>query len=182
MYPFPNILPPPNRPPTLPKRKVNDWSPKHQESHKLQEYYSQIKNLKDIDDTCIKSLGKRFNSLDRKVCQIIFKLETIISNFPELTHFIDVWINLRVKLYFKKLPVPLPERLSPGRNTFLTSKAMVVNFISFLSERSQERNKTLDKVNRFKHYERPVYSYDMILFALELHLVPYRHRKWKGKS
>ena len=127
-----------------------------------------IQNIEDIDDTCIKSLGEGFTTLNRNGHLIIFKLETNIYNIPEVTHCIDVSTDLRVKLYLKNVPVPLPEWFRQGRNTLLTSKGMIVNFISYLNERSEEQNKILDEVNRLKYYERPVYSYDMILFALEL--------------
>ena len=99
---------------------------------------------------------------------IIYKLETNISNVPVVTHCIDVSADLRVKLYLKNVPVPLPEWFRQGRNTFLTSKSMIVNFVSYLNERSDEQNKILDEVNRLKHHKQPTYSYDMILFALEL--------------
>ena len=46
---------------------------------------------------------------------------------------------------------------------------MIVVFISNLSERLEERNKIVHKDNRFDNYEQPVYSYDINLFALELH-------------
>ena len=85
-----------------------------------------------------------------------------------MTHCIDVSADLRVKLYLKNVPVPLPEWFRQGRNTFLTSKSMIVNFVSYLNERSDEQNKILDEVNRLKHHKQPTYSYDMILFALEL--------------
>ena len=93
-----------------------------------------IGNLEEIDDICIKSLGDGFTSLNRNGHLIIFRLETNISNVPEVTHCIDFSTDLRVKLYFKNVTVPLPEWLIQGRNTFLTSKPMIVYFISYLNE------------------------------------------------
>ena len=127
-----------------------------------------IQNLANIDDTCIKSFGEGFSFLNRNFHLIIFKLETNISNVPEVTHCIDVSTDLRVKLHLKNVPIPLPERFRQERNTLLTSKAMIVNFTPFLSEMSEEQNKIMDVVNCSEHYERPVFSYDVILFALQL--------------
>ena len=85
-----------------------------------------------------------------------------------MTHCIDVSTDFWVKFYLKNVAVSLPGWFGQRRNTFLTCKAMVVNFISYLNERSEEQNKILDEVNRSKHSERPVYSHNMIPFALEL--------------
>ena len=100
-----------------------------------------IQSLEDIDDTCIKSLGEGFTSLSRNCHLMTFKLETNISNVAKVTHCINVFTDLGVKLYFKNFPVPLPERFRQGRNTFLINKAMIVNFISYLSERSEQQKK-----------------------------------------
>ena len=104
---------------------------------------------------------------------MIYKLET--SNVPEVTYCIDVSSDLRVKLYHKNnilnIPVPLPEWFRQGRNTFLTSKSMIVNFVSYLNERSKERNALLEEINCLAHQKHPTYSYNMILFALELRYI-----------
>ena len=106
--------------------------------------------MEDIDATCVKALCKEFTSLNRKGHILTFKLENNTSNVPEIFHCIDVSTNLRVKLYLKKVPVPLLEWFRQGRNVFLTSKAVMVYFIPHLGERSEEQNKILYEVNRFK--------------------------------
>ena len=68
--------------------------------------------------------------------------------------------------------VALAELFRQGRNTFLTSKALIVNFMSYLSERSKEQIKTFNHFKHFKHYKQPVYSYGMVLFALEIRCMP----------
>ena len=127
-----------------------------------------IGNLEDIDDTYLKSLGEGFTSLNRNGHLLILKQETKLSKIPEVKHCIDFSTDLRVKLYFKKVPVGLPEWFRQERNTFPTRKTMIVILISSLSVRSEEPNEILDLFNCFQHYEQPVCSYDMILFALEL--------------
>ena len=87
----------------------------------------------------MKSIGEGFTSLNRNNHPIIFKLATNISNVPEVIICIDVSNDLRVKSYFKNVPVPLLGWFRQWRNTFLTSKAMLVNFISYLSKKSEEQ-------------------------------------------
>lgn len=127
-----------------------------------------IKNIEDIDGSCIKSLGDGFTIANKDGHRIIYKMEINQLNVPEVTHCIDVANDLRVKLYHQNVPVPLPEWFRRGRNTFLTSKSMIVNFISYLNERSKQQHAILDEVNRLKYQKQPTYSYNMILFALEL--------------
>ena len=87
-----------------------------------------IQNVGDIDNTCMKSLGEGFTSLNINGHLIIFKLENNIFNAPEVSRCIDVSTDLREKLYLKNVPVPLPGWFRQARNTFLTSKAIIVNF------------------------------------------------------
>ena len=47
-----------------------------------------IHNLEDIDNTCIKSLGEGLTSSNRNGHLIIFKLETNISNVPEVIRYL----------------------------------------------------------------------------------------------
>ena len=44
-------------------------------------------------------------------------------------------------------PMPLPKWLRQGRNTVLTSKSLIVNFVSYLNERLKERNALLEGFN-----------------------------------
>ena len=127
-----------------------------------------IKRKEDIDVAFVKSLGEGFTSVNKDCHLIIYKLETTNLNVPQVTHCIDVSDDLRVKLFHKNIPVPLPKWFSQGRNTFLTSKSMIINFISYLNEISIEQHAILDELCIIKHQKEPIYSYNMILFALEL--------------
>ena len=44
-------------------------------------------------------------------------------------------------------PMPLPKWLRQGRNTVITSKSLIVNFVSYLNERLKERNAPLEEFN-----------------------------------
>ena len=124
--------------------------------------------MEDIDVACVTALGEGLTSIRRKDQLIIYKLEINQFKIPEVTISIDVSKNLRVKLYYKNVLVPLPEWFRQGRNTFLTSKSVISNFVSYLNERSEEQHKILDEINRLRLQKQTTYSYDMILFALEL--------------
>ena len=162
----------PRKPPTV-RQYQPDELIKFQES-------DTIRTLEDIDAACIKELGENFTSINKDDHLMIYKLET--SNVPEVTYCIDVSSDLRVKLYHKNIPVPLPEWFRQGRNTFLTSKSMIVNFVSYLNERSKERNALLEEINSLAHQKHPTYSYNMILFALELRYTSVQAYKMLSKE
>ena len=164
-----------------PRKPPTAWVVKPDELQRFKQVDTK-QNLKHIDTTCIKSLGKGFTSLYRNGRLIFFKLKNNISNVPEVTHCIDVSTDLRVKLYFKIIPVPLLKWFSQGRNTFLTSKAMIVNFISYLSERSEEQKKNFWKKLIALSIMSDQWIHSIWFFSPSSYVIrPCRHIKWKGR-
>lgn len=127
-----------------------------------------IRSLDDINQECVSSLGEEFSLLKKEGYVVIYKLETSSSIVPEITYSIRVSEDMRVELFYKNAPIPLPTWFWKGRNTHLTSKAMIVNFVSYMKEKSEEHHSILEEMNRLKFQNSPCYSYNLILYALEL--------------
>ena len=127
-----------------------------------------IRSLDDIDEKYVSSLGENFSLIKREDHAVIYKIETSSSNVPEVTYSIKISVDLRVQLFFKNAPIPLPPWFWKGRNTHLTSKTMLVNFMSYMKEKSDNHQDILEEINRLKFQKTPCYSYNLILYALEL--------------
>ena len=127
-----------------------------------------IRSLGDIDEACVRSLGEEFSLIKKKNHIVIYKIETNSSNIPEITSSIKVSEDLRVQLFHKNAPISLPAWFWEGQNTYLTSKTMIVNFISYINEKSEEHHDILEEMNRLKFQKTPCYSYNLIRYALEL--------------
>lgn len=127
-----------------------------------------VRSLDDIDQDCVKSIGEEYSFMKKEGYVVIYKLETSSSVVPEITYSIRVSEGLCVQLFYKNAPVPLPTWFWKGRNARLTSKAMILNLISYLKQKSEEHHSILEEINRLKFQKSPCYSYNLILYALEL--------------
>ena len=58
---------------------------------------------------------------------VYYKMEISEKSIPCVTETIQVDNLLHVQLFFKSLPLPLPQWFRNGRNCTLTSKSMLVN-------------------------------------------------------
>ena len=95
-----------------------------------------------------------------------------VNDIPLVTETIIVTDSLNVKLFWKAIPVPLPEWFSKGNNCRLKSKSMLDNFPSYLrSIAEQEPNKPQDELQYIKYKKPengPKYSFQLLQFSLLL--------------
>ena len=87
---------------------------------------------------------------------IFYKTENCpFNDIPLVTETIVVTDSLNVKLFWKAIPVPLPQWFRKGSNCRLKSKSMLDNFPSYLqSVAEQEPNKLQNELQYIK-YKKP---------------------------
>ena len=95
-------------------------------------------------------------------------MECNTYSIPVVTYCIKVDKELRVKLFYKGSPLPLPAWFTKGRNAKLTSKSMLQNFIPYIKEEVEKHGSVLEEVHMVKYQTRPMYSANLLRYALSL--------------
>ena len=169
IYPDSGNFPPSLLPSVPPKRK----------SPTRREFSDQISEFKQKDET------EYFSQINEAFCPpgyqlklqknkaIFYKTENCpVNDIPLVTETIVVTDALNVKLFWKAIPVPLPEWFRKGSNCRLKSKSMLDNFPSYLrSIAEQEPNKLQDELQYIKYKKPengPKYSFQLLQFSLLL--------------
>ena len=124
-----------------------------------------IKEFNDINED-LSPLGYSFKQHDDHV--IFYKLVDNEMSVPEVTECIRVDKELHVKLFYKGLPLPLPQWFRHGRNCRLTRKSMLENFPAYLQSQTEKFYTVFEELRKYKLKKRPVYSVSVIRFALFL--------------
>ena len=106
----------------------------------------------------------------KKEDQVLFyKLEFNDATVPEVTACVRINQDLRVKLFFKGLSLPLPQWFIQGRDTRLSSKSMLQNFVSYIKIKSKSPCIVADELQQVKLMKRPSYSSNTERYALMRH-------------
>ena len=141
IYPDSGNFPPSLLPSVPPRRK----------SPTRREFPDQIRKFKQKDEI------KYFSQINETACApgyqllklqknkaIFYETENCpVNDIPLVTETIVVTDSLNVKLFWKTIPVPLPEWFRKGSNFRLKSKSMFDNFPSYLrSKLLQNKNQT----------------------------------------
>lgn len=126
-----------------------------------------INDVNDITEKNISQLGSGFTITRNSDCLIIYRLETA-STIPIVTFCIRIENNLRVRLFYRNNPVPLPEWFRKGRNTYLTSFSMLENFVSYTRNLAEQNDSIQEELAKLKHYSSPIYPKSIIRFAIQL--------------
>ena len=126
------------------------------------EHFNQINEslLKDLED------GYSFKGADDHA--LFYKFELNDSGVPEITNCIRVDDDLRVKLFFKGSPIPLPTWFRKGRDTKLTSRSMFQNFSSYIAKETESQSDILEELQKFKFQKSPIYSAALLRYALSI--------------
>ena len=127
----------------------------------------EIKDFGGIDQTLIKYFGYDYLCSRYEDHAIFYKMEKDSLSVPEITHCIRIDSNLHVKLYHKRCPIPLPEWFRRA-NCKLSSKSMLENFPIYIQQESERFGGVLDELRQLKYKTSPVYSANLIRYALML--------------
>ena len=134
----------------------------------LKEYKEKdaISSFSDINDTLLHVLGKDFHLDKYEDHAVFYKLENNHHSIPEVTVSIYIDSNLKLKLFYKSSPLPLPDWFRKGRNTILTCKSMLENFPSYINQISENESAILDELQEIKFKTSPIYSANLLRHAL----------------
>jgi len=172
IYPDIHNVPPSILPSTTTKRK----SPTRRTStlpDQLDEFkqQDQIKQFSEIDASFCPGPAYQLQLFKDKA--VFYKTDNCsIYDIPMITETIVITDSLNVKLFFKGIPVPLPEWFRKGSNCCLKSKSMLENFPPYLrSFAEKSTNDVQDELQRLKYKKPdngPKYSTQLLQFALLL--------------
>ena len=87
---------------------------------------------------------------------------------PEVTHYIKIDEGLHVKLFYKGSPLPVPAWFCKGRSATVTNKSILQNCIPNMKEEVGKFGSVLEEVHNFKYQTHPMYSANLIRYALSL--------------
>ena len=97
---------------------------------------------------------------------LFYKLEFNDATVSEVTACVRINQDLRVKLFFKGLSLPLPQWFRQGRDTRLSSKSMLQNFVSYIKIKSESAGTVADELQQVKLMKRPSYSSNTVRYPL----------------
>lgn len=150
-------------------RKLPRSRPFREDEYARFEKEDAITSLSDITDPWLNvTFGEKFRMETSNSRTIIYKIDKNMHEIPEITHCISISADLRVKLFYKSSPMPLPSWFREGRNTILDSKGMLHNFISYMDNVAESKNSIADELQQINYYKNPMYSARLIRFALQL--------------
>ena len=132
------------------------------EEDELQKFRAEdtIEDFSSVNESLLKCFNVQKNS--EKVT--FYRLETKDDGVPEVTECIVV--DSHVRLFFRGSSVPLPSWFRKGRNTKLTSKAMLQNLSNHIRKETEESSKILDELLKLRYLKRPIYSANLLRFSL----------------
>lgn len=117
-------------------------------------------------DTSLVPPGYSFTKYDDHV--VYYKLVVDSNSIPVVTECIRVDDQLHVQLFYKSLPLPLPQWFRYGRNCKLTHKSMLENFSTYIRTEGEDNASIFDELRELKFQKRPIYSAKIIRYALLL--------------
>ena len=120
-----------------------------------------------------------FSSIDKSMCPpgfscnkfddhiVFYKMEVDEKSIPCVTETIRVDNLLHVQLYYKNLPIPLPQWFR-STSCKLTSKSMLINLSTYIKNQNENSGSILEELRELKFKKAPVYSARVIQYALLL--------------
>lgn len=100
---------------------------------------------------------------------LMYKLEfDENTEVPQVTYCIRVEKALRVKLFYKNVPMPLPTWFRQNRNTVLTSCSMLQNLINHMKQTAEENFSIFSELQQLRYTKCPNYSSNVVRYALYL--------------
>ena len=91
----------------------------------------QIDQFDQLDESLLTDLEQGFSFMKKEGYVLFYKLEFNDATVPETAACVRNQ-DLRVKLFFKGLSFPLTQWFRQGRDTRISSKSMLQNFVSYI--------------------------------------------------
>ena len=89
-------------------------------------------------------------------------------NVPKVIDCVRVDRDLHVKLFYKGLPLPLPQWFRHGRNCCLTRKSMKQNFPNYVKLEVEQTFSILEMVKELKFKKKRIFWSNVIRYSLLL--------------
>ena len=142
---------PPSLLPSVPQRKKSPTRREFPDQISKFKQKDQMKYFSQINETAC-APGYQLLKLQKNKA-IFYETENCpVNDIPLVTETIVVTDSLNVKLFWKAIPVPLPEWFRKGSNYGLKCKSMLDNFPSYLrSIAEQEPHKLQDELQYIKY-------------------------------
>jgi len=127
-----------------------------------------IYSFSDINETLLKQVGSEYTFVKYEGHANFYKVQNNGLSSPEITDCIRIDSDLRVKLFYRGSPIPLPAWFKNGRNTLLRSKSMLQNFPSYIKQEAEKNSSVLDEMRLLVFQKKPIYSANLLRYALLL--------------
>ena len=109
--------------------------------------------LSDITEPWLNvTFGESFKMETNNSRTNIYKIDKNMHEIPEITHCISISADLRVQLFHKSSPMPLPSWFREGRNTILDSKGMLHNFLPYMDDVAASKKNIADELQQINYY------------------------------
>ena len=127
-----------------------------------------IESFDEINESLLEFLGPDYECTRYDDHVIFYKFIKNELSVPEVTDCIRIDSEMHVKLFYKGSPIPLPEWFRKGSKCTLTSKDMLQNFPTYIRQESERLSDVLEELRGLKFKKKPVYSANLIRYALML--------------
>ena len=97
---------------------------------------------------------------------VYYKMEISAKSIPCVAETIRVDNLLRVQLFFKSSPLPLPQWFRNGRNCTLTNKSMLVNLSTYIRNENENNSSIIEELREMMFQKCSIYSARIIRYAL----------------
>ena len=130
--------------------------------------YDLINKLSDIEESFSFASFLLKESIDYVT---FYKIKFSEKHAPEVTECIKIDKELRVKLFFKDCPVPLPQSFPQGTDCRLTRKSMLENFTVYLRTCADNHSSIFEELLQYRFMKKPIYSASIIRYSLLLRYI-----------
>ena len=175
LNPVPTIQPPgvyedkPSCLPSIPKArkppKQRVFQPDQQPQY---ESTFVIESFEDINESLLELLDSAFQCSTYEDHVVYYKTVMDDLSIPQITQCIRIDSKLHVRLFFKGSPVPLPDWFRKSSSCKFTNKSQLPEFCSHIKRESEKWGDVLDELQQLRYKKSPVYSANLIRYALML--------------
>ena len=127
-----------------------------------------ITNFSDVNESLLKNLPSNFSFSKYEDYAVFYKMEKSHQSVPNVTECIRINSDLRVQLFYKGSPIPLPTWFRQGRHTKFTRISMLENFSSHIQQESEKSSSLLDELKNLQFQKSPIYSSNLLRLSLLL--------------
>lgn len=127
-----------------------------------------IMDFSDINESLVKYIGADFTFVKYDDYAVYYRIRENYSSAPVIAECIRINSDLHVKLFYRGCPVPLPQWFVKDKSVTVKSKSCLENFLPHIRSEAEKNYDILEEMRQLKYQKRPVYSANLIRYALLL--------------